>query len=105
MSPQNIAIAFTPSLIRPEIETIETLVAHGETSQKLLALMIELFDELFEVPPEMELPDNTPELYIEIFEEAKEFLALTQSTSIDFSVRALLDRAVLRMCALASCSV
>lgn len=49
MSVHNIAIAMTPSLLRPEVETIETLVAYGQLSQQLVATLIEEFTALFTV--------------------------------------------------------
>jgi hypothetical protein len=49
MSVHNIAIAMTPSLIRPEVETIETLVAYSQLSQRLVSLLIEEYETLFTV--------------------------------------------------------
>ena len=50
MSNHNLAIAIAPLLIRPEIETIETMVEHGHAVQTLISTMIEKYEALFEKP-------------------------------------------------------
>lgn len=45
----NLAIALSPTLIRPKEATIETLISHGDTLANLVALIIENYTFLFEV--------------------------------------------------------
>lgn len=47
MGHHNLAIAVAPLLIRPEIETIETMVEHGHAVQTLISTLIENYELLF----------------------------------------------------------
>lgn len=49
MSCQNLAIALSPTMLRPKVETIETLIQHGETLTNFINLLIEKPDTYFKV--------------------------------------------------------
>lgn len=49
MGYSNLAIALSPTLIRPKEATIETLISHGDMLSNLVSAIIEHYDYLFEV--------------------------------------------------------
>ena len=49
MTCQNLAIALSPTMLRPKVETIETLIQHGDTLTNLICLLIEKPDHFFKV--------------------------------------------------------
>lgn len=73
MTVQNLAIALSPTMLRPKEETIETLISHGETTTQLIARIIEDYAVYFEEgPPPLAMPDTIPETFTNVLEKARE---------------------------------
>jgi len=73
MTAQNLAIAMSPTMIRPKEETIETLIAHGETLGNLVELLITHYDEFFGRGENLtpDLPGSVPETFVRVYEQSK----------------------------------
>mmetsp|Transcript_135210 Transcript_135210/g.201073 ORF Transcript_135210/g.201073 Transcript_135210/m.201073 type:complete len:1004 (-) Transcript_135210:37-3048(-) len=72
MGAQNLAIALSPTLVRPLEATIETLISHGDTLAQLIAIIIENYTALFDTPFTNDLPETTPDAFFEVLLKAEE---------------------------------
>jgi len=72
MSTQNLAIAMSPTMLRPKEETIETLIAHGDTLTNLVQTLIANYTTFFENNSSVDnLPGSVPDSFIRVLDLAK----------------------------------
>lgn len=72
MTPKNLSIAMSPTMLRPKVETIETLIAHGDTLTEYVCLLIENYESYFVTQPLDALPPTVPESFVQMFAAAKQ---------------------------------